>query len=172
MIVDVKDHAQLVTRAALEQMLRFQQDRSTIDNCHPTREFNNVMLGKLGEVAWALVLGYTPEIVLDDDGGRPDFTTVGFKVDVKTAPVSASAITVRAYYLDKPDLNKWQILAARADINGFTVELLGSMPGEALAHYPITGAARGHSKGYMKVPVDDFDQSIINKFKINDRETA
>ena len=170
MIVDLTTDARTITRAALEQMLRFQQARTGLDNVHPSQEFPNVLRGKLGEAAWAQLLGFGVDAILDDGPGRPDFTTRGWNLDAKTATPTAPSINVRAYYLDKPDLEKWQLLAARADTDRWTVQLIGSLRGHQLTKYPIQQPASGHSSAYLAIPLQDFDQTVINRHR-QDRET-
>ena len=170
MIVDLTEHARTITQAALEQMTRFQRDRTGLDNVHPLQEFPNVLRGKLGEAAWAQLLGFGVDAILDDGPGRPDFTTKGWSLDAKTGTPTSTTINVRAYYLDMPDLVKWQLLAARADTDRWTVELIGSMRGHHLTKYPVQQPASGHSSGYLAIPLQDFDQTVINRHR-QDRET-
>ena len=73
MRVDFSEHHRTITRAALNQMLGFQQKPTGIDRTHPRVTFDNVLKGKLGEAAWAVRLGYGVEAILDDGPHRPDF---------------------------------------------------------------------------------------------------
>ena len=153
MIYDVSEYQHTITNAALEQVLRLQYENYT-DNQHPSDKFANALMGKIGEAAWALHLGLSVDEILDDAQG-PDFTHMkGWDLDVKTAKHRSSCINVRAYTLDKPNLDRLCILAATADPVSFRASLKGTITGPNLCGLPVHNPALGHSKPYIRIAWD------------------
>lgn len=168
MKISTRPYGAVITKASLDLMQRFMRTRDGVDNVHPSTEFENCLRGKIAEAAWAILLGHDVETtVLDDPRGTPDLTANGWKLDSKAGKPHARTINVRAEYLTKPDLDRWQILAATVDVDDWTADLIGALPGARLHEYEVRQPAHGHSTGYLAIPLHAFDPAVVKA-----RETA
>lgn len=165
MIVNVAEHSRTISMAALELCLRMQRDPRGVDRVHPSEQFHHSLKGKIGEAAWAKLLGLDVASVVRDDGpGRPDILTPsGHKLDSKATEARSSYVGVRSEWLDKDDLEKWVILGSRVTIETWDAELLGAVNGTQIRHRQVTEAAMGHSASYIKLPLDVFDRACIER---------
>lgn len=118
------------------------------DQHNDFRLWEDCLVGKMVEVAAATALGLPPSVTLDDRAGSPDLTTGRWQVDVKAVKRTSDRVCVRGDVLHKDRL---VIVGRRAD--GTHVDLLGWTHTNALASYPLTTPARGHSKPYVAVPL-------------------
>ena len=168
MKISTRPYSAVITRGTLDLMQRFMRNRDGVDNVHPSTEFENCLRGKIAEAAWAMLLGLDVEAtVLDDPRGTPDLMVNGWKLDSKAGRPHTRTITLRANYLTKPDLDRWQILASTVNVDDWTADLIGALPGARLHEYEVRQPARGHSTSFLAIPLEAFDPAVVKA-----RETA